>query len=270
MAVFRTSTNRILADPAFSQALAAKIVDRLRDVKRDAFDNVLWVGGGDANDLKTYKTVSHIEQRPFPVEGAIERFPYAEASLDLIVAAGALHVVNDLPGVLIQMKRALKPDGLFIAAITGGETLYELRDSQMRVESKIKGGAASRVHPMIDLQTFAGLLQRAGFALPVADAEKKEIFYKNFPDMLRDIKNSGEGMALENKPPYPGKDFWDAVEADYRAHHADREGLLKMTIEIIHAIGWGPADTQQKPLKPGSATGRLADALGTSETRLPR
>lgn len=270
MAVFRTNPKRIIADTAFSARLGMMVIDRLRDVKREEFDNVLWVGGGDANDLKIYKTISSIEQRAFPVEGAIDRFPYDENTFDLIIVTGGLNVVNDLPGALVQMKRALKPDGLFMCVLPGGETLYELRDSQMRVETKLKSGAAPRVHPMIDLQTFAGLMQRAGFALPVADAEKKEIFYEKFPVMLRDIKNSGEGMTLANASPYPGKTFWNEVEADYRAHHLDHDGLLRMTVEIIHGIGWGPADSQQKPLKPGSATGRLADVLGTSETKLPR
>jgi len=269
MAVFRYETKPI-ADPSFVQRMALAVFDRLRDVKRDAFDDVLWVGGGEADHVKTLKTVSRLEQRAYPVEGEIDRFPYPDHSFDLIAVIGTLHTVNDLPGALVQMRRALKPDGLFMAVVTGGETLFELRDSQMRVEAATKGGAAARVHPMIDLQTMAALMQRAGFALPVVDAERKEVFYQKLPIMLRDIKNAGEGMKLQNTPPYAGKKFWDAVAADYAQHHVDSEGLLKMTIEIIHAIGWGPSDTQQKPLKPGSAQNRLSDALGTTESKLPR
>lgn len=269
MAVFRNTIKRI-ADPAFSDELAGLVLERLRDVKRDAFETVLWIGGGDAAQLQGIKTFSTLEQRPFPVEGAIEHFPYPENHFDLIAVIGTLHTVNDLPGVLVQMRRALKPDGLFIGALTGGETLFELRDSQMRVESTLKQRGVSRVHPMIDLQTLAGLMQRAGFALPVADAERKEVYYYKLRTLLTDIRDAGEGMKLADAPPYAGKNFWDAVEADYKAHHVDKDGLMRMTIEIIHAIGWGPADTQQRPLKPGSAQARMADALGAVETRLPR
>src|SRR5262249_27503250 len=146
--------------------------------------------------------------------GEIEHFPFEANTLDLIVVNGTLHTVNDLPGVLIQMRRALKPDGLFLCALLGGESLYELRDSQMRVESA-KAGATSRVHPMIDLQNFAALMQRAGFALPVVDAVRQNILYQNVRTLLRDIKEAGEGLALAQRPPYPGKNFWADIEADY-------------------------------------------------------
>jgi SAM-dependent methyltransferase len=267
--LFNSAHQRFATDAAFSQRVGGMLIDRLRDVKRENFERALWVGGGDAEGMRIFKGIAQLEARDRAVEGVIEQFPFEEASLDLIVVNGRLHVVNDLPGVLIQMRRALKPDGLFLCALPGGETLFELRDALIRVETQLKSGAASRVHPMVDLQTMAGLMQRAGFALPVVDAERQQIFYRGLRVLLRDIKNAGEGLALQERPPYPGKTFWDAVEKDYLARHADADGLLAASIEIIFAIGWGPSAAQPQPLKPGSAQNRLADALGSSETSLP-
>jgi hypothetical protein len=139
----------------------------------------------------------------------------------------------------------------------------------MRVETQTKRGVAARVHPMVDLQSMAALMQRAGFALPVVDAEKQVIHYKKLRTLLRDIKNAGEGLTLTQRPPYAGKKFWDDVADDYRVHFADADGLLRATFEIIYAIGWAPAETQPQPLRPGSAKTRLADALGSNEIPLP-
>lgn len=240
-------------DPTFHRRIDDALRDRLNDIKRKDFADTLWIG-----------------ETKFIVEGPQDYFPHAEQSYDLIVINGGLHVINDLPGALIQIRRALKPDGLFLCALIGGETLHELRDSLTRVEVKLRGGASPRIHPMIDLQTMAGLMQRAGFALPVVDSEIETIFYKNLKTLLKDIKNAGEGLALlsRNKK-FVGRDFWNDVENDYKIHHADDDGLLKASIEIIYAIGWGPSHAQQQPLKPGSAKHRLADALDSTEQPLP-
>lgn len=266
--IFNRARPHPIKDTGLGTRMAGFLLDALRDIKRSDFENAVWIGGGNADALQGIKNISALTVRPFPVDGDIEHFPFEPQSLDLIVANGTLHTVNDLPGVLVQMKRALKPDGLFLCAITGGETLFELRDSILQVEM-LKNRASARVHPMIDLQTFSALMQRAGFALPVVDAEKQVIYYRALHTLLRDIKAVGEGMALVQTPPYPGKNFWNDVETDYRARHVSDDGLLEATIEIISAIGWAPADTQQQPLKPGSAKTRLADALGSDEIALP-
>lgn len=264
-----TPRPRLMRDTALADASAAALLDRLRDIKRRDFDHALWVGAGNMDALAAIKTIGTIDIRETPVEDPIEHFPFDAESLDLIIVNGTLNVVNDLPGVLIQMRRALKPDGLFLCAIAGGETLMELRDATMRVESRT-GKTSPRVHPMIDLQTFAGLMQRAGFTLPVADAEIKIVHYRALKTLLRDIKRMGEGLSLSARSrAYVGKHFWNDVEADYKATHADADGLLRASIEIIYAIGWGPAATQQQPLKPGAAQHRLADALGGTEISLP-
>lgn len=258
---------RIIRDAAFADATAAALIERVRDVARPGFEKALWVGGGNIDALQAIKQIGSLDIRSFPVEGAIEQFPFGPESLDLIIVNGTLNVVNDLPGVLIQMRRALKPDGLFLCALPGGETLFELRDVLMRTPSR--GGIAARIHPMVDLQTFAGLMQRAGFALPVVDCELKMIHYRALRTLLRDIKNAGEGLSLaERTKNFAGKDFWQRVEDTYRSTHGE-DGLLRASFEVIYAIGWGPSDAQQKPLRPGSAQNRLADALGGSEISLP-
>ncbi len=259
---------RVVRDSSFIDQLAMRVVDRLRDVSRSDFAHAVWTGAG-SEQAAALKTIGVLDVRDTPVEGDIEQFPYEAGSLDLIVAVGHLHTVNDLPGALVQMRRALKPDGLFLAAIPGGETLFELRDSQMRVAASDPRGAAPRVHPMIDLQTWAGLMQRAGFALPVVDAERVPVFYRTLDALLRDIKKSGEGARQNAPSPYAGRAFWPAVAADYAARHSDSDGLLRATVEILYAIGWGPAEAQQQPLRPGSAQNRLADVLGGTETPLP-
>jgi SAM-dependent methyltransferase len=257
-------------DAAFADVTARVLADRLADVTRTDFSSALWVGGGSQALSDAGKAIGSLAVIPFPVEGEIEQFPYPENSLDLIVVNGTLNRVNDLPGALIQMRRALKSDGLFLCALPGGETLYELRDVLMQADARRLSGAAMRVHPMVDLQTFAGLMQRAGFALPVVDSDIKTVFYRRLETLLHDIKASGEGMALLERPkPFTGKTYWRDAEADYRARFSDADGLLRASFEIIYGIGWGPAATQQQPLRPGSAKTRLADALGSVETALP-
>ncbi|MCB1538650.1 MAG: methyltransferase domain-containing protein [Alphaproteobacteria bacterium] len=253
----QAKATKTIPDAVFAEGVAQMLADRLRDVTRRDFADALWVGADTPMD----KNIARLDRRDIAFEGENERFPFPEASLDLIVVNGALHTLNDLPGALVQMRRALKPDGLFLAALPGGETHHALRESLMRVEAAGGKGAAARMHPTIDLQSWAALLQRAGFALPVADTEAKTIFYKDFKRMLRDIKNSGEGLRLAQSPPYPGHDFWDAVAADYQERHQTPDGLLPARIEILFGIGWGPAESQQKPQRPGTAQQRLADAL---------
>lgn len=260
----RKRTLTLLTDHIFEA-----LMERACDVKRADFERVLVIGTENAARLGALKQIGHLETRETPTEGDLEHFPYPPESLDLIVCCGGLHTANDLPGVLVQMRRALKPDGLFLAALVGGETLHELRESLLRVETRLHGGAAPRVHPMIDLQTMSGLMQRAGFALPVVDADIKTIFYRNINQLFDDIKASGESIKLAQRSKrYLGSAFWHEVEKDYQDHHAEPDGLLRATIEVLYTIGWGPADSQQKPLKPGSAQNRLADALGTKETKI--
>ncbi|MBV9903882.1 MAG: SAM-dependent methyltransferase, partial [Alphaproteobacteria bacterium] len=177
-----------------------------------------------------------------------------------------LHTVNDLPGVLVQVRRALKPDGLFMAALFGGETLTELRQSLAAAEIEVTGGVSPRVAPFADVRDLGGLLQRAGFALPVADVERTVVRYSDFFALVRDLRVMGETNALVERSRRPmRREMLAAAMAHYAAHFADADGKLRATFDIVYLTGWAPHESQQQPLKPGSATARLADALGTAE-----
>jgi SAM-dependent methyltransferase len=192
--------------------------------------------------------------------------PFKEASLNLIVSGLALHRVNDLPGALIQVRRVLRADGLFIAGLLGARSLIELRQSLIEAEAEMEGGASPRVAPFGDVRDYGGLLQRAGFALPVADAEVLNVPYPSPRELMREIRVLGGGNVLSerSKAPLPRRTL-DRAEAIYRERHATPDGGVSATFEIVYISGWAPDASQQKPLKPGSAAARLADALHTEE-----
>ncbi len=183
-------------------------------------------------------------------------------SFDLAVSVLTLQAVNDLPGVLAQLRRSLKPDGLFTAAMFGGATLFELRESLAVAELETTGGVSPRVYPFADVRDLGGLLQRAGFALPVADVERTTVRYRDFSSLVRDLRAHGETNALaERSRKRLSRETLAAALAHYAGNHADPDGRLRATFEIIYLTGWAPHESQQQPLKPGSAKARLADAL---------
>ena len=193
-----------------------------------------------------------------------ERLPFAPASLDLVVSTLGLHWTNDVVGALIQARQALKPDGLFLAALLGGATLTELRQALTDAESEILGGAGSRVSPFADSRDAAGLLQRAGFALPVADVDRVSVSYDHPLKLLADLRQMGETNVLADRHP---RALTRALLARTSEIYADRfsgpDGRITATFEIITLTGWAPHESQPQPLRPGSAK-RLADALGSS------
>jgi SAM-dependent methyltransferase len=195
-----------------------------------------------------------------------EALPFRDASLDLVVSALALHFVNDLPGTLVQIRRALKPDGLFLAALLGGDTLTELRQSFAEAEAEIEGGISPRVAPFPDLRDLGALLQRAGFALPVTDVERLTVRYDTVFALMHDLRRMGatNALAARRRAPLRRKTLLRMAEI-YARRFADADGRLRATFEIIWLSGWAPDQSQQKPLAPGSAKMRLADALGTTE-----
>jgi SAM-dependent methyltransferase len=187
--------------------------------------------------------------------------PGVEA-FDLAVSVLTLHAVNDLPGVLAQIRLALKPDGLFLGAVFGGATLFELRESLAAAEIETSGGVSPRVYPFADVRDLGGLLQRAGFALPVADVERTTVLYRDFFSLVRDLRAHGETNALAERSRRPlARQTLAAALAHYAANHAESDGRLRATFEIVYLTGWAPHESQQQPLKPGSAKARLADAL---------
>jgi SAM-dependent methyltransferase len=197
-----------------------------------------------------------------------ERLPFAPESLDLVVSALGLHWTNDLPGALVQIRRALKPDGLFIGAFLGGSTLIELRTCLFEAEAEVAGGAGPRVSPFAEALDAAALLQRAGFALPVVDTDRAVVRYGDPLKLLADLRAMGETNVLIDRPARPlTREVLGRALQLYIERFSDKEGRITATFEILTVTGWAPHESQQKPLKPGSAKMRLADALGTVERK---
>ena len=199
-----------------------------------------------------------------------EALPIAARSFDLIVSNLMLHWVNDLPGALVQMNHALTPDGLFLAAMFGGETLAELRHALMEAEIEISGGASPRVAPMAEIRDLGGLLQRAGFAMPVVDVETVRVSYDDAFRLMQDLRAMGEANLLcaRHKGFSRRRLFLRAAEI-YQARHADGEGRIAARFDVHFLTAWAPGPGQPRPRRPGSATVRLADALGATEVRVP-
>ncbi len=203
---------------------------------------------------------------PLLVAADEEALPFAGGSLDLAVSALALQSVNDLPGALAQIRRVLKPDGLFLAALLGGETLTELRQSFAAAEAEIDGGVSPRVAPFADVRDLGALLQRAGFALPVVDADRLTVRYATPFDLMRDLRGMGATNALAERRRVPLKrEILVRMAEIYAERFSDPDGRLRASFDIVWLSGWAPHESQQQPLRPGSAKARLADALKTIE-----
>jgi SAM-dependent methyltransferase len=199
-----------------------------------------------------------------------EALPLADGVFDLVVSALSLQHVNDLPGALLQIRRALKPDGLFLAALLGGETLTELRQAFTQAEAEIEGGVSPRVAPFADLRDLGALLQRAGFALPVTDADRVAVRYSDAFALMQDLRRMGATNVLLERRRKPTRRTTILRMAEiYGERFSDPDGRLRATFDIVWLSGWSPHESQQKPLRPGSAKMRLADALGTTEVSVP-
>jgi SAM-dependent methyltransferase len=197
---------------------------------------------------------------------SLETVPVAPGSANLVVSPLSLHLTNDTPGVFIQVRRALAPDGLFLAAIPGNGTLQELREVLLAAESEIAGGASPRVIPFADVRDIGALLQRAGFALPVTDTETYTVRYASLFALMKDLRAMGmtNTLAARSRKPLSRAVFLRAAEL-YAERFADPDGRIRATFSIIYLSGWAPHESQQKPLRPGSAKRRLADALKVEE-----
>lgn len=259
--------------------MAERLTERLDDIRRE-FPLALELGRrGDAlgaalRNRAGIGSIIHSGLSPSALRdaGALavaadeEALPFKDEAFDLIVSSLALHWVNDLPGALAQARRALKPDGLFLAALFGGGTLAELRDALMDAEMEEEGGVSPRVSPFADVRDMGGLLQRAGFALPVVDADTITVTFRDALALMKDLRGMGETNAVKARRSgfLRRGTLGRAVEA-YRARHAGADGRIPATFRIIFVTAWAPSATQPKPLRPGSATARLADALDTHE-----
>jgi SAM-dependent methyltransferase len=195
-----------------------------------------------------------------------EALPFAAGCFDLVVSALSLHWVNDLPGALVQIRRCLKPDGLFLAAMFGTGTLAELRQALVQAELEMEAGAGPRVSPFVEVAEAGALLHRAGFALPVADADTVETTYADAPALMLEVRGMGEANAMlgRRKAFTRGRTLARAA-ALYADGFAAPQGRVRASFEILTLTGWAPHPAQPQPLAPGSAQARLADALGTTE-----
>lgn len=195
-----------------------------------------------------------------------EHLAVGDSTVDFATSALAMHRLNDLPGALIQIRRALRPDGLFVGAMFGGETLIELRAAFSEAEAELEGGISPRVSPFADVRDMGGLMQRAGFALPVVDADRHTVTYETPFALLRDLRGMGETNALNERRKQPLRRATLLRMAEiYSERFSEPDGRVRATFQIVYLAGWAPHETQQKPLRRGSATQRLADALNTEE-----
>ncbi|MGA2638129.1 methyltransferase domain-containing protein [Methylocella sp.] len=248
------------ASPAFSARLAheGRLIVRMAPLAQLA-------AGAPQIDLSRDaggKAESTFPRPALALVGDEEALPFADARFDLAVSALSLHTVNDLPGALIQIRRILKPDGLFLGCLLGGASLKELRSALGAAETELYGGISPRVAPFADARDMGGLLQRAGLALPVADSESLTVRYRDIFALMADLRAMGATNALvaRVRKPSSRKLFLRAAEI-YAERFSDPDGRVRATFELIFVSGWAPHESQQKPLRPGSATMRLEDAL---------
>ncbi len=237
------------------------MADRLQAVLRkfDAAADIATPGAGVHAALAA--SVRHLVHVDVP-DAESEGLPLQPASLDLAVSALALQFVNDLPGVLAQVRRALKPDGLLLAATLGGDTLTELRQSFAAAEAELDGGVSPRVAPFADLRDVGALLQRAGFALPVTDVDRIVVRYDSAFALMQDLRKMGATNVLIERRRTPLRRATLLRMAQiYAERFADPDGRIRATFEVIWLTGWAPHESQQKPLRPGSAKASLADAV---------
>jgi SAM-dependent methyltransferase len=235
------------------------MTDRLAAVKREFHEVAdLWTPGDGLSAPRTrFASVRRID-----LDETSERLPWAPESLDLVVSALALQFVNDLPGVLAQVRRALKPDGLLLAAMIGGDSLTELRQAFAAAEAECESGVSPRVAPFADLRDVGALLQRAGFALPVTDVDRIAVRYANAFSLMQDLRRMGAANVLIERRRAPTRRATMLRMAEiYAERFADSDGRIRATFDVIWLSGWAPHASQQQPLKPGSAKASLAEAV---------
>lgn len=260
--------------------VAARLADRLDDIRR-SFPTALDLGshggmlasaiagrGGIERLVQSDLSPALLARTAGPRVAADEELlPFAAESFDMVASVLSLHWVNDLPGALVQVRRALRPDGLFLAAMLGGGTLSELRQAFAAAEIAEEGGASPRLSPFADIRDAGMLLQRAGFALPVVDADSIAVTYPDAFALMRDLRGMGETNAVrERRKRFTRRATLMAAVAAYAERFADADGRIPATFHVIYLTGWAPHQSQQKPLRPGAARARLSDALDTAES----
>lgn len=221
----------------------------------------------DAHVIEAELSVAMCELCDGPVQQVDEEaLPFDSATFDCVIAPLTLQFTNDLPGALLQIRRTLRPDGFFLGAVTGGRTLFELREAFAVGEAEVRGGASPRLAPNADVRALGSLLQRAGFALPVTDTDTVTVTYATPLDLMKDLRSMGASNALADRTRVPvTRGLLLKVAEIYQERFGQPDGRIPATFEIVTMTGWAPHPDQPKPLRPGSAKHRLADALGVPE-----
>ncbi|HPF46121.1 MAG: methyltransferase domain-containing protein [Alphaproteobacteria bacterium] len=258
--------------------ISHRLVDNLGDIKK-SFDIILNLNVDESCLTRRFKQAFIISQdlslnmlknvSGISIQADEEYLPYKNQGLELVLSCLNLHWVNDLPGTLIQILRSLKPDGLFLGAIFGGETLTELRQSMLKADIELRGGTSPHISPFIDVRDAGSLLQRAGFALPVVSTERITVTYSDALGLMKELKAMGENNALIKQ--YKGLTsprLMVKTAEIYHQSYANKDGRVPATFDIVYLQGWAPHESQQKPLKPGTAKISLKEALGTNTKKL--
>ena len=270
---------RFAAHDFLFREIGERLTERLEDVKRE-FPAALDLGchaGGLAETLGARGGVRHLVQCDSSIAMArragrlalaaeADFLPFATGAFDLVLSNLALHWINDLPGALLQIRQSLRPDGLFLAAILGGDTLWELREALMTAELEEEGGASARISPFASLADAGALLQRAGFALPVADADRIQVTYPDALALMRDLRAMGETNAARlRRDGFTRRGTILRAAQIYGERFADDDGRIPATFQVFYLTGWAPHESQPRPRPRGSAKARLADALDSME-----
>lgn len=253
----RNSPSKIL-DLCSGSGQLSKVLGRLESTQEirmmDMSEKSLWRDPDDEFDVIPQRTVLDEESLLTTIE---------ENSQDCIVSNLGLHWINDLPGVLTQIRRALKPDGVFIGAMFGGDTLFELRTALQLAEQERDGGLSPRVSPMADPRDASALMNRAGFTLLTVDIEDLSVSYPSIWELMEDLRDMGESGAVLGRRSFIKRDVLIAADAIYRELHGNEDGTVPATFQVIYLIGWKPAESQPKPLPRGSGKTNLKDVLGS-------
>jgi SAM-dependent methyltransferase len=269
-ALLRRRLNRALKqgpETFLLDRVAADVEERLAAVKRDFADVAdIWTPGDALRKSlgNRFKSFTRIDPR----DAAQEILPFRPEQLDLAISALAFQFVNDLPGMLAQIRRALKPDGLLLAAMLGGETLTELRQCFAVAEAELEGGVSPRIAPFADLRDVGSLLQRAGLALPVTDVDHLVVRYEGAFALMADLRRMGATNILVERRRLPTRRATLLRMAQiYAERFADPDGRIRATFDVVWLSGWAPHESQPKPLKPGSAKASLEEAIKKAPKR---
>lgn len=262
--------------PFWEDIAAEELADRLRLIKRQFAKLGMVSLAADLLEAQVRPLLAaNATLQRLPVIGKnglfLENPQLEPESFDCLLITSTLEWVNDLPGTLSLLRRALKPDGVLLAAMLGGLTLNELRSAWLSAEAAVSGGASIRVAPFVDVREAGSLLQRAGLALPVIDTDRLTVRYDDALSLMKELKSLGLANAMsERRRGLTPPSMLAAACASYDAENADPDGRISATFQLVYLTGWAPHESQQQPLRPGSARTSLADALKVTEKKLPR